>query len=94
MGSVLRHPKYWTSTASVEWPEASSLKGNEEALAGELSRIHGEEERLRALLARAFALLPAGHPVTEQVADELGLSQERMVHHPPQHPQFLRHRVR
>lgn len=82
MGSVLRHPKYWTSAANAEWPEAASLVGSEEALVGEFSRIHDEEDRLRALLSRAFALLPPGHPVTEQVADELGLSQDRTIHHP------------
>ncbi|MDO8933320.1 MAG: hypothetical protein Q7U97_13075 [Rhodocyclaceae bacterium] len=57
------------------WLPLADQPERKEALLGEFAHIHAEEDKLRALLAQAFALLPAGHPVTEDVADALGYSQ-------------------
>lgn len=63
-----------TDNAASANNATSYLLMRRDALVAEFSRVQADEDRLRALLARAFALLPPDDPVTEAVADELGCS--------------------
>lgn len=73
------HEQSRIPVANTAWPTSSALLARKDALLGEFAHVRAEEDKLRALLAQAFALLPPGHRVTEDVADALGYSQPPVV---------------